>query len=200
MSVFKEATNYIHGDKLWSWNPVNHLKDIKITPIGDETTGMVHFVLSIPRYKMRGNASVWSDFSKSNGESQRYKLVVQWFLHYIYEIGKQDKDNQHGDNCIVFIESVRSRRRLGDVCSYDLEPRGWELSREDSATKLRRYRHHPKLLDDFPVIFVNRFRLTHCHAYDLLRTTLHIPRPLDEIAARDQEKKSYVAFRNLFVE
>ena len=80
MSVFKEATNYIHGDKLWSWNPVNHLKDIKITPIGDETTGMVHFVLSIPRYKMRGNASVWSDFSKSNGESQRYKLVVQWFL------------------------------------------------------------------------------------------------------------------------
>jgi len=109
MSVFKEATNYIHGDKLWSWNPVNHLKDIKITPIGDETTGMVHFVLSIPRYKMRGNASVWSDFSKSNGESQRYKLVVQWFLHYIYEIGKQDKDNQHGDNCIVFIESVRSR-------------------------------------------------------------------------------------------
>ena len=108
MSVFREATNYIHGDKLWSWNPVNHLKDIKIKQISTPGAGEMHFVLSIPRYKMKGNASVFSDFSKSNGKSQRYKLVVQWFLHFIYEIGLTDKENKHGDNCVVFLESVRS--------------------------------------------------------------------------------------------
>ena len=108
MSVFREATNYIHGDKLWSWNPANHLKDIEISKISTLETGQMHFVLSIPRYKMKGNASVFSDFSKSNGASQRYELVVQWFLHFIYEIGKEDKENAHGENCVVFIESVRS--------------------------------------------------------------------------------------------
>ena len=108
MSVFREATNYIHGDKLWSWNPVNHLKDIKIKQISTPGAGEMHFVLAIPRYKMKGNASVFSDFSKSNGKSQRYKLVVQWFLHFIYEIGLTDKENKHGDNCVVFLESVRS--------------------------------------------------------------------------------------------
>lgn len=108
MSVFREATNYIHGDKLWSWNPINHLKDIRIKQIADENIGQMHFVLAIPRYKMKGNASVFSDFSKSNGKSQRYKLVVQWFLHFIYEIGLTDKENKHGENCVVFLESVRS--------------------------------------------------------------------------------------------
>ena len=108
MSVFREATKYIHGDKLWSWNPANHLKDIEISKISTIEAGQMHFVLSIPRYKMKGNASVFSDFSKSNGTSQRYKLVLQWFLHFIYEIGKEDKENAHGENSLVFIESVRS--------------------------------------------------------------------------------------------
>ena len=67
MSVFREATKYIHGDKLWSWNPANHLKDIEISKISTIEAGQMHFVLSIPRYKMKGNASVFSDFSKSNG-------------------------------------------------------------------------------------------------------------------------------------
>ena len=51
MSVFREATKYIHGDKLWSWNPANHLKDIEISKISTIETGQMHFVLSIPRYK-----------------------------------------------------------------------------------------------------------------------------------------------------
>ena len=38
MSVFREATKYIHGDKLWSWNPANHLKDIEISKISTVTT------------------------------------------------------------------------------------------------------------------------------------------------------------------
>ena len=58
MSVFREATKYIHGDKLWSWNPANHLKDIEISKISTIEAGQMHFVLSIPRYKMKGNASV----------------------------------------------------------------------------------------------------------------------------------------------
>ena len=52
MSVFREATKYIHGDKLWSWNPANHLKDIEISKISTIEAGQMHFVLSIPRYKM----------------------------------------------------------------------------------------------------------------------------------------------------
>ena len=47
--------------------------------------------------------------ASQNGISQRYKLVVQWFLHFIYEIGLADKENKHGDNCVVFLESVRSQ-------------------------------------------------------------------------------------------
>ena len=41
MSVFREATKYIHGDKLWSWNPANHLKDIEISKISDIETGQM---------------------------------------------------------------------------------------------------------------------------------------------------------------
>ena len=42
MSVFREATKYIHGDKLWSWNPANHLKDIKISKISTIEAGQMH--------------------------------------------------------------------------------------------------------------------------------------------------------------
>ena len=51
MSVFREATKYIHGDKLWSWNPANHLKASVTTklPFGSSTVllNKIRFFFSI---------------------------------------------------------------------------------------------------------------------------------------------------------
>lgn len=122
MSDYLQAISYLHAGKDWAFDSSNHLRDIQIEVPPSGQAGFTHLVLSIPRSKMRSNASTFGDWQTSeegSAESQKFKIVLSWFLDYVNRLSKSmmkkstggyDKKNTKPDGSLVhiFFEVVES--------------------------------------------------------------------------------------------
>ena len=122
MSDYLQAISFLHAGKDWAFDSLNHLRDINIDVPDSGKAGFTHLVFSIPRSKMRSNASTFADWQTSeegSTESQKFRVVFSWFLDYVNRLSKSmmkkstggyDKKNTKPDGSLVhiFFEVVES--------------------------------------------------------------------------------------------
>jgi len=122
MSDYLQAVSFLHAGKDWAFDSSNHLREIEMEVPESNYGGFTHLVFSIPRSKMRSNASTFADWQTSeegSAESQKLKVVFSWFLDYVNRMSKSmakkttggyDKKNTKPDGSLVhiFFEVVES--------------------------------------------------------------------------------------------
>ena len=99
MSDYLQAISYLHAGKDWAFDSSNHLRNIEVKVPNESKAGFTHLVFSIPRSKMRSNASTFADWRKSeegSAESQKFKIVFCWFLEYVNRLSKSMKKKDTG--------------------------------------------------------------------------------------------------------
>ena len=102
MSDYLSSLSY-HSGKAWDYNANNYLQNISITA--------KRIVFSIPRKKMKSNASTFGDWD-STPQSQAFRHSFVWFLDWISHVIKfQDKNKPQipGDEVEIFFEHVTGK-------------------------------------------------------------------------------------------
>lgn len=123
MSDYLQAISYLHAGKDWAFDASNHLETIRVDVPESCQNGFTHLVFSLPRNKMRSNASTFSDWQTAEAgstESQKFKIVFTWFLDYVNELNRsrakketgggydKSKTLPEGSNVQIFFEVVES--------------------------------------------------------------------------------------------
>ena len=103
------AANYKHAGKQWEYNETNYVKDLETQPTTD------HFVFSIPKAKLKSNASMYGDWKDDNKDIIPFLFFLEYVNHLSksknYDKGKLDKKNskEDGQDVYLFSEIVRSK-------------------------------------------------------------------------------------------